>query len=44
MGITQESISKCVYVVNILRYFSVKKGQNAIFFIITGVGGRDLKT
>ena len=43
MGIAQESILKCVYIVNILRYFSVKKGQNAIFlYIITGAGGRDL--
>ena len=32
MGIVQESISKCVYIANILRYFSVKKGQNVIFY------------
>lgn len=36
MGIVQESISKCVYIVNILRYFSVKIGQNAIFYNYRG--------
>ena len=35
MGIVQESISKCVYIVNILKDISLWKKDRMLFFIIT---------